>query len=765
MHSLVILAFVCGVIILQLAPGLPVPHWLWLALPATILLIRQNSLLTRLSVALLLGFLWALMFAHLRLADGLPPEWEDRPIEIIGYLDDLPVQQDMGSSFTLRTEQVLTAGARVPQRLRLFWQTQTPPQAGQRWQLTVTLQHPHALRNPDGFDAEAWLLEQNIRATGKVERKLTNRLQERVAPTPRAMLAAARAHINERIHQLLPDSRQAGTLAALVIGAQNQIEQDNWQLFRNTGVAHLMSISGLHITLLAGLIAALANWLWRRSSYLTLRLPARDAALLAGLLVAWAYTALAGFAIPAQRTLYMLSTVAGLFLLRRSVAPADVLALALLAVCLLDPWAVLAAGFWLSFGAVALLMWAGHGRIAPAPAWRRAIQAQYAVTLGLIPLGLWLFQQTSLLAPLANAFAIPLVSLAVVPLALGGALTPIDWPLQLASSLMQETVTALRWLDSFGLSSMTRAKPAMLPLVLALTGVLWLLLPRGFPARWAGLLAIFPLFLPPQPVLPVGAYQLTLLDVGQGTAAVIRTRQHALLYDSGPRYSSKSDAGQRVILPYLRSAGISRLDGMVVSHNDLDHSGGMLSLLNAIPVDWLLTSIDPALNPAHAGIRSLPCLAGQSWYWDGVHFEVLHPATNSHFNKDNDNSCVIRISSPHGRTLLTGDIEAAAEQWLLLHAAGSLRTDTLLVPHHGSNTSSTDAFLAATGARSALISAGYRNRYGHPKTAVLQRYQTHGMALGRTDQHGALTLLFDAQQRGQIKSERTSHPHYWQDMP
>ncbi len=767
MYAIYIVTFVCGVILLQQSSSLPDARLLWLAVAAlaSLLLTRRSAI--RLPALLLLGYLWAAGAAHLRLNDALPHQWERQSIELSGFINDIPQPKADGFSLTFTVEQVITPNALVPQHIQLFWRSPASvPQAGERWLLHARLQRPHGMVNPNGFDLEGWLLQQGIGASGSVDNHYPAQRNPALVYRPAALLARWRASIDRLIHLQVTDQRIAGTLAALVVGTQNEISRADWQLYRATGTAHLISISGLHITMLAGLAMAAAGFFWRRSARLVMRLPVRDAALLAGLAAAWLYAALAGFGIPAQRTLYMLTTLALLFLLRRTTSPVNALATALLAVCLLDPWAVLSAGFWLSFGAVGTLLWAGHGRITAESGWRAAVRAQYAITIGLIPLSLWLFQQTSLISPLANAFAIPVVSLIVVPLALAGVALPLgDLALQLAAQIMQWVITLLTWLDSAGISMLTAARPSLWQLMLALIGVAWLLLPKGFPARWSGLLALLPLFWPVNPPLPPGAFTVTMLDIGQGTAVVVQSAQHVLLYDTGPRYGDSSDAGERVIAPYLRSQGISRLSGMVVSHNDADHTGGMLSVLHALPVDWLLTSIPPQLNPAGADIRLADCRAGQQWQWDGVSYSVLYPPAELHPDSDNNSSCVVRVSSPAGSVLLTGDIEAAAEHWLVEHDPADLPVTALLVPHHGSRTSSTNDFVAASRSQIALISAGYHNRYGHPKAEILQRYVRAGSTISRTDRQGAVTLRFMPGAPVTNEAERIVRPHYWQDMP
>jgi len=544
-------------------------------------------------------------------------------------------------------------------------------------------------------------------------------------------------------------------------------------VFNRTGIGHLVSISGLHITMIAGLAALAVGALWRRSFFtgcqLPLLLPAQKAAALAGAAVALLYVLLAGFGVPAQRTLYMLAVVALALWLGRLSAVSHVLCTALLAVVLVDPWAVLWPGFWLSFGAVAMILFAGVGRVEPAPSGMRGAllaggRTQWAVTLGLVPLTMLLFGQVSLVAPLANAFAIPLVSFVVTPLALAGSLLPeplCGWLLWLAHACVALMALALQTLAALPLAVWRAPAPQPWVFLLALGGTLWLLAPRGWPQRWAGAAAWIPLLVQLPAAPPPGSFRVVAFDVGQGMALLVETPRHRLLYDAGPAYAPGADAGGRVILPYLRMRGIARLDGMVLSHGDTDHTGGAAALLNETDIGWVASSLDRSHPLARAARRHLQCVAGQRWEWDGVRFEMLHPGAASHAEagpRTNARSCVLRVSNGRRALLLAGDIEAAQEA-RLLDAPQRLRADVLLAPHHGSGTSSTPAFLRAVRPQIGIFQVGHRNRYRHPKAEVWQRYGELGIARWRTDQAGALTL--DVGDDVNLRAWRRDAPRYW----
>ncbi|MEO8418561.1 MAG: DNA internalization-related competence protein ComEC/Rec2 [Methylophilaceae bacterium] len=783
--TLLALIFVFGAWALQQMPFLPSLYWLAaLFLPAFLAYKASPDAIVRriclIVLAFAAGYCWAAICAQYRLSDALPAAWEGQNIQLVGVVASMPQQQERGERFEFDVERILTEGAVVPRHLSLAqYSTEIDADfknrsdkaakaaafhAGERWQITVRLKRPHGTANPHGFDFEAWALERNIRATGNVRKDEHNQRIDTFVPRPAYVVEAVREKIRERMNSVLANKPYGGILKALAIGDEGAILQADWQVFLRTGTNHLMSISGLHITMLAGLALGLVFALWRRSEKLTLWLPARKAATLAGVVAAMLYALIAGFSVPTQRTFYMLAVIALALWSGRNVAIARVLACALLLVVVLDPWAVLAPGFWLSFGAVAVIAYAMGGRIGRSHWLREAMHTQWAVSLGLVPLLLVLFQQVSIISPLANAFAIPLISLVVVPLTLLGSLLPLDWPLELAHMVMTACMHCLQWLATLPMSTWQQHAPPSWTLPLAMLGVLWVLLPRGFPMRWLGLIALLPMFLlqPPRP--ENGAMKLAVLDVGQGLAVVVQTAVHTLLYDTGPRYSSQSDSGSRIVVPYLRGEGISHLDGLVISHDDIDHSGGMLSVLSQVPVTWLASSLPKP--PELYAVRHMPCYAGQSWVWDGVHFDMLYPDLSSYQEaniKDNNRSCVLRVTSQFGSVLLSGDIERQAEHDLLRVSPHSLAADVLLVPHHGSKTSSTVDFVAAVQPRVAIFTVGYRNRFGHPKQAVLERYEQIGSQTYRSDQDGAVLLNFFSNNGITITRWRSQARRYWQD--
>ncbi len=715
------------------------------------------------------GFLWAALVGHVRLADRLGPEWEGHDIAIVGVVSSLPQYHERAVRFELDVERAVTPLARVPGHISVNWYSEKDrmapaPRPGERWELTLRLRSPTGLVNPNGFDFEAWAFEQGIRATGYVRTEPGVRRLDAMVWRPAYMIERAREWVRDRIAQALPGNPASGVLIALAIGDQQAISRAQWTVFTRTGVNHLISISGLHITMVSGLIFALVLALWRRVPALMARLAAIKAAAVAGFVTALAYALLSGFAVPAQRTVYMLGVVALALVVGLAAWPGQVLTLAVLITVMADPMCVLAPGFWLSFGAVAVIMYVSLGRLAPQPWWRNWVHVQWAVTIGLVPCLVAMFQQVSIVSPLANAFAIPLVSLAVVPLTLLGVLVPGDWLLQIAAWLMNLCTQWLTWMSMLPSAVWQQHAPAPWSVLAALLGVLWLLAPRGVPARWLGLVALMPMIWPVVPRPQPGEMWVDVLDVGQGLSVAVRTRNHALVYDTGPSYSEQSDAGSRIVVPFLRAQGVPRLDGVMVTHNHNDHSGGASAILEAVPVDWVATSLPAEAAALALATRRMRCFAGQHWEWDGVRFSMLYPRWESYNVQglsENAHSCVLKIDSAYGGILLPADIEQGSEAELIAAGRDSLPAQVMLAPHHGSSTSSSASFLDAVAPRMIVIGVGYHNRFGHPKPDVIERYAAHNVRVLRTDLDGEIALRFDAQGIA-AEGYRSQYRRYWQ---
>ena len=780
--------------------AVPVPARRWQRVwPATVLFVA----------AAILAFTSTSWHAQIKLQDRLLPALEGVDLNVTGIVAGLPRHGLQGTRFVFETESATLRGAplavpvpvNVPAKLSLGWYRgidddsllagpAEPVRAGQRWQFTVRLRQPHGSANPNGFDLELWMFERGLGASGYV-RARPETPPQKLAEAAGAPVERARQALRDALQRQVPDSgphgTAAGVLAALLIGDQAAIEREDWDVFRTTGVAHLMSISGLHVTMFAWLAGGVVGWLWRRHPTLPLSLPAPLAARWGGLLFAMGYALLAGWGVPAQRTVGMIAVVVVLRGAGVRWPLHAVLLAAALAVVLVDPWAMLQPGFWLSFVAVALLVAsepaqgardeddAGAALTWPQRTWaaiKTGLRTQAVATVGLAPLTLVFFQQLSLVGFVANLVAIPLVTLLIVPLAMAGVLVPPLW--SVAALLVQGLMAALQVLAGLPLAVWQSAAAPPWAVACGLLAGALAVLPLPPRLRWLALPLLLPLLWPPVPRPGPGQFEMVAADVGQGTAVLVRTQHHLLVYDSGPAYTPEADAGSRVLLPLLRARGERRIDVLMLSHRDADHVGGAAALLAGLPVAAMSSSLEDGhplrANAAARGTSHTPCSAGQRWVWDGVSFEVLHPLPGDLVRppKSNAVSCVLRVQgaqTTQGSVLITGDIEAAQETALVLRSTDALaqrqgtalQSDVLLVPHHGSKTSSTPALLEAVQPRVAVVQAAYRSRYGHPAPEVLARYAERGINVVRSDACGAYTRTAD----GAAHCERQVSRRYW----
>ncbi|AGZ28560.1 DNA internalization-related competence protein ComEC/Rec2 [Burkholderia pseudomallei] len=778
--------------------------------------------------AALAGFGYAAARAQWRLADTLPAQWEGRDIVVTGAVRGLPSRDANGVRFLFDVDANDARIARFPATLSLGWYAfgrpgAQPPELvpGDRWRLRVRLKRPHGNANFGVRDAEAAWLARGIRALGYVSAPRDARRLAGRASGVAAALDRLRARLRGRIAEALGDAAHRGIVVALAIGAQDDIADDDRRILRDTGTSHLVAISGLHVGMVGGLCAWLAGGLWRRSGYVgrdwPLVVPAQKVAALGAIVGGAGYAALAGFNVPVQRAWWMLAAAGVAYLSARSLAPSSVLAAALGCVLLVDPWAVTSAGFWLSFCAVAAILAVSSGWRAPrdldetrgachalggvghegAPpshrarwraacgfAWgwaarafgrlarrvRDAARAQFAVTIALAPLTVLWFAQIPLAGPLANAFAIPWVGSLVTPIVLAGIVLPAPLDASayaLAHALVQALMRLLDATAGAGRTVWMLPAPDGFALAAAAVGVAWALMPRGWPVRCAAPLAWLPLVAPAPLAPPDGAFRLTALDVGQGSAVLIETARHTLLFDAGPGPEA-SNAGERIVVPFLRARGVRALDALVVSHADSDHAGGAPAVLGSIAVAQMAGGLPPSNRlwraARAAGVAdALPCVAGQRWRWDGVEFDALWPAGGPRAGgATNAQSCVLRVSAGGRAALLTGDVDARSERALVAGSRGALAAQVLVVPHHGSRTSSTEPFLDSVKPRIAIFQVGYANRFHHPHPTVWARYAGRGIELPRTDRDGAVRV--DVTSSGALAEPvryRDAHRRYW----
>lgn len=707
----------------------------------------------------IIGLMWSTFNSRLELMNSLRDDLEGKSLVVEGYIDSLPKKTSDNIIFDFKT--IVIDGHQKHLKIRLNWYKQhTTIRVGDRWRLLVRLKQPRGTLNPGGFDYEKLLFQQKIRATGYVVSNQANQLLEK--NNINHSIDRLRQYLQTQIEQILANQEISSVIVALAIGVNTGINSEQWQIFRSTGTNHLVAIAGLHIGFVSGLIYGVTQFLWRRITFLSLWMPTSQAAIISALITAFFYSALAGFALPTVRALIMMAVFTLTVLLRRNISVWNTYLLALLVILILMPLDVLSVGFWLSFGAVGLIIYGISGRINQQGLWWKWGRVQWIMALGLVPFLLLLFQQASLISFIANSVAIPGVGFFVLPLTLLGSLFLLIFKplgillLGLAAKLMTMIWLMLTKLANLQYALWYHAVPNMLSFFTSIAGILLLLSPRGIPGKWLGSFWLLPLFFY-KPVGPqVGQMWFTLLDVGQGLASIVRTQHHLLVFDTGAKTSADFDMGQAVVLPYLRMIGITKVDVLVISHGDNDHIGGANSIITNMPVSQILTSIPQRFSHGLAQY----CYQGQQWQWDGIFFQVLSPPQSQTY-QDNNSSCVLRISDGKNSILLTGDIEKGEERVLLAQSL-LLPTTLLVAPHHGSKTSSTQSFVELVHPHYVLFPIGYRNRYHFPNPIVVKRYHDVSAELEDSVQDGAITFKFD-QHSGVISHERyrQEEGHFW----
>ena len=794
----------------------PLPWVLGLGFLGTVLLVCAAQFL-KLHDRLTLGFsshvlaLWVLSMASCSMAlavvnarciiqaqDTLAPALEGVDLSVVGIVSSLPQRSPLGIRFQFKVSAANrtdnSASVKVPAHLDLAWYDpdvrSTPSsgmamesqawdvlQAGDQWQFNVRLKAPHGTLNPGGFDYELWLWEQGLGATGTVRSGKRDVAPQKLSASWRYPVTQARQRVRAQIDRTFADGdlnqrRMSGIIAALVMGDQAALTKTDWDVFRATGVAHLMSISGLHITLFAWVASALIGFAWRwsagQTNWFCLRWPAPYAGAWGGVICATLYALFSGWGLPAQRTVIMLIVVNFLRVRGGQWPWLWVWGAALWWVVLWDPWALLQAGFWLSFVAVGVLLANDSRQLHVWGSILRLLREQWVVTLALTPLSILFFGQVSGVGWLANLVAIPWVTWVVTPLALAGVIWSPLW--HLAAWAFHPLLSMLNFMATWHWGIWNLPVPPLAFIVLSVVGGLLLLQKWPWTLRCWGLPFMFPALMWQTPQPAWGQFDLWAADVGQGSAVLVRTRHHALLYDAGPQYSEESDAGQRVLVPLMTRMGV-HLDKLILSHRDLDHTGGAASVLSSQKGADLLTSLEVGhpLTQARAAQR---CEAGQQWEWDGVRFEILHPKPLDYERMASTNSlsCVLRVDAMQaafldsandahqGSALLTGDIEAPQE--LALFQANALqKVDFLLVPHHGSKTSSTAIFVQTLKPSWAMVQSGYRNRYGHPAPQIMARYVAQGVPVLQSSACGAAYWKSATPQ--ELTCERDMQRRYW----
>jgi competence protein ComEC len=833
---LTLLAWVVGTWLQLLQPNLKNTEFyavflavagVFIAYAAILNIAKKNRFHTysRTAIMFAISGLLAFGFTGLRAVDyashALSPAYEGRDIDVVGIVSAMPQINESGTRFQLDVESsellAVVDGAQtrhavnLPSKISLSWyggvfgametasdlaalqRKPMPILPGERWRMTVRLKAPHGNSNPGGFDFELWLWEQGIQATGYVRTSTNDAAPVRMAQTWQHPVEQLRYKVRDAIFTRMSHgdstshSSEAGIVAALVTGDQQSIERSDWDVFRTTGVAHLMSISGLHITMFAWGAVIVVGWLYRRSTRLCLAYPAPQAALLGGLLLATLYAVFSGWGVPSQRTIWMLVTITLLRLFGKRWPWPTVWMLACVVVVAIDPWALLQAGFWLSFVAVGVLFATDmrqhteHDKnlnddVVKLSTSHRLVETikkklwmggreQFIITMVLTPLTLLLFGQVSVVGLLANAFAIPWVTLVVTPLAMLGTLFSPLWDLAGWSTTVLSLY--LGALSHLPFATVFMATPPMLVSALGVVGGMLMVMPWPWQLRLLGLPLLLTVILWQAPRPEAGQFELLAADIGQGNGLIVRTAEHTLAYDAGPRFSIDSDAGFRVLVPLLRRTNES-VDTVMLSHRDIDHSGGIKSVLTMHPKANFISSVE-STHDLQTFRPVQRCVAGQTWQWDGVDFAVLHPSAEDYESpkKPNAMSCVLRVSTKQHSVLLVGDLEQLQEARLVAELSTKaiilksdvLKSTVLLVPHHGSKTSSSAEFLDAVQPRLAIVQAGYRNRFGHPAPSVMERYSERHIKVIDTAHCGAMSWASSAPT--ETRCQREVAKRYW----
>lgn len=711
----------------------------------------------------------------------LQSQLEGKDLIVEGVVSNIPQHQQNRWRFYLDVTQVKLAQVAIDSeiiqlngKIKLSWyhQKKLPQQklqAGQKWRFKVRLKQPNGFMNEGGLDYEKWLFTNRIKATGYIRRSESNVLLD-VAPW--YSIHYQRQQLASKIKQSLADGltnardqNVSAIITALAVASRHDMTESQWLLFRQTGTSHLIAISGLHIGIVAGFGYLLIMTVWWLFPALYQRVPVRIAGAFLAVILATLYALLAGFTLPTQRSLVMVIGVVIVLLQRQRVDTINIFSMTLIVILLIDPLAAMSASFWLSFTAVILILLFTRRQLKK-PRFS-LVSLQLMLSFGMFPLAIFFFGSASLISPIANLIAIPWVTIFIVPLILLAMLlffiAPVlsGYLLQFIAFNIDYLMRVLAWLDALPFTMLHfQELPTSLILVMMLS-LLFLFLPKGFPARWLGVLLLIPVFSYQPQRVEQGAFKYSLLDIGQGLASLIETKNHTLIYDTGPRTNNRFDTGKLVVLPFLQSKGIKQIDKMVLSHEDMDHRGGTLAILKEVTVNEIISSRDFLIKQS---IKK--CEAGQTWQWDDVMFEFLHPNKQGKFSgtgvSDNNRSCVLRVSNQYHSLLLTGDIEKKVEQALLKTQVDKLASDVLLIPHHGSKTSSSLDFIKAVSPRLGLNSSGYRNKFKHPAKKIMQRYQDMGIPVVDTVDKGEMILLFPADKKPfKFQSYREEHLKFW----
>jgi len=750
------LNFLLGISVFSFKNTLEISSGEWMVILcgflAILALFKRQKPLAINGLIFLLGFAWMGWFSTQNLNTHVEDVYLNQPILVTGVIADLP------ESYTDKTKFIFSVNSPFKGRVKLSWYGKNHPdlQTGDAWQLQLKLKRNNGYQNLGGFDYEQWLFYKQIDATGYVRSSESNQLIE-----------ANRVNSIDRFRQKLRYSLQpflqpldfGGVINALIIGDRSFIKDSNWAIFKATNTTHLSVISGLHIGLISGFVFLLAQFLWRRCQYCCRRIPAQVLGAYFGLLSAFLYALIAGFSIPTGRAFIMASVVFISLILRRHHNVWQLYGLALILVLANNPLSIFSVGFWLSFYVVGVIIYGVKQH--QDKSWLfRLLYIQLLISVATLPLIAWFFASGSLLSPVANLIAIPVFSFIITPLSLIGALLMLiglSYPAELSFMVANQALAGLGYflalLQQFEFNQWHYTQTQTLDLILFVLAVFIALSPKALKLRVSSVLILSSILFTPYEKIPKNRVIITILDVGQGLSQVVQTQNHTLLFDAGARYPSGFNLGESVIIPYLQAKQINTLDKVIISHADNDHIGGLIDVLQTFEAGEILTS-----TPDKITQQSSHCYAGQQWRWDGVLFEILSPTQNTRL-KGNNASCVLKVSTDKFSVLLSADIEKKAEKQLIKYQKEKLNSDILISPHHGSKTSSTQAFLDAVSPSTVIVSSGFKNRFNHPAQQIVDRYKANNIKLINSNCAGQIVVELGDEIR--INEYRKDHARYY----
>ena len=726
-------------------------------------------------IAPLLGLLWGSCTASLWLFTTPALLSSPKIADIKGYICSLPVQNNSASFYNSDEDQIsirLTFDFCLSQmgdktlsfyhankvRLSVYQVSNeqiNQMKAGSFWQLSAKLKPIHGRMNPGGFDYEKWLVSEGFIGTGYVKSSVLTPS----AISVNAFYHSVRQTILDKLNRVIPDTDSKGMALALAIGERSSISAEQWQTIKDSGTSHLLAISGLHIGIAALWSYYLCLIIFSRLTFISQKIPAQKIAEVASLIGGLSIALLSGFGYPAQRALMMLVVFLYSRWSARHLSLANVLALSVMIIAFIQPFAVLTVSFWLSILAVAIIVLLlsykqnfSHGNVKLIE-WLRI---NWFLFVGLMPITWAVFDSISVVGFITNLILIPLTSFLTTPLVYLGLLalvinnTLASWVFYLVDYVLAFTLQIQSLLSEVNRFASVSSLPIAL-FVLLLLATIIILMPAKMPGKPLLVPVILIAILSINQPKTSERFKMVVFDIGQGLAIHISVGDKQLLYDTG--YGNKTfSMAESSLLPYFKRLSISRLDRMIISHADADHAGGMNSILEKLTVDKLLVGEKTILEGAD-------CHTEESWRWKNVQFSFLAHLPNR-FYKGNSASCVLQVDVGDNKILLTGDIEKNSEKALLINGLGHF--DIIVAPHHGSLTSSTIEFVTETSPNIAIFSTGYANRWQFPKSEVVQRYSDIGADIQITHKQGAIIVTESDDGALKLTTERANRLHFWQ---